>query len=485
MLSERLLTNAIKFMTKRELDLKPTDQKFFPPAKPGQKYMLYMHVPFCERLCPYCSFNRYAFREDIALVYFEHMRREMLMLKDLGYDIESIYCGGGTPTIMLDELCKTLDLARETWDIVSVASETNPNHLTKPYLEQLTGRVQRLSVGVQSFDNNLLKQMDRYEKYGSAQIILERIAEAKSYFDLLNVDMIFNFPSQTEEILRDDLQQLIDVGCHQTTFSPLYVSSATSRKMQATLGKMDWNREYRYYRIIDDTLAGGEDPLFHRSTIWTFSRNDATGGAAASGAAAAGQVLAAGPCPAPAQPPAAKAQSQVNGQVPAADGQAQNPDGQIEEYQTNYDEYPAIGSGSVTHLDGCLYVNNFSIRDYNACIDAGHMSIMGKSVMSKRDIMRYSFLVELYKLRLDKRAFEHRYGTSVEAGLPVEMAFMKANGAFATNTDDELTLTPMGRYLTLVMYRQFLSGLNNLRDQARAALTGEESRLTFGDGTQI
>ena len=112
------------------------------------------------------------------------------------------------------------------------------------------------------------------------------------------------------------------------------------------------------------------------------------------------------------------------------------------------------------------------------------MSIMGKSVMSKRDLMRYSFLVELYKLRLDKRAFENRYGCSVDAGLPAEMAFMRLNGAFATDDDAELTLTPMGRYLTLVMYRQFLSGLNNLRDQARAALTGDEARLTFGDGTQ-
>ena len=460
MLSERMLTGVIKAMTKHELALKPTDEAFFPAPQPGEKYMLYMHVPFCERLCPYCSFNRYAFREDVARPYFEHMRREMLMVKELGYDIESIYCGGGTPTILIDELCRTLDLARETWDIKEVASETNPNHLTKPYLEQLKGRVQRLSVGVQSFDDGLLKQMDRYDKYGSGDEILERIAEAEGYFDLLNVDMIFNFPSQTEEILHSDLQKLIEVGCKQTTFSPLYVSSATSRKMQQMLGKMDWDREYAFYRIIDDTLAGGDAPLFHRSTIWTFSRND--GAAAAAGAGGAGDMVCGG---------------RSVGDVAARPAR-------IEEYQTNYDEYPAIGSGSVTHLNGCLYVNNFSIKDYNAAIDAGRMSIMGKSVMSKRDLMRYSFLVELYKLRLDKRAFARRYGCSVDEGLPMEMAFMRLNKAFATDDEEELTLTPMGRYLTLVMYRQFLSGLNNLRDQARAALSGDEARLTFGDGTQ-
>ena len=443
MLSERMLTSIVKAMTKRELALKPTNETHMPPAHPGQKYMLYMHVPFCERLCPYCSFNRYPFREEVARPYFANMRKEMLMLKDLGYDFESIYVGGGTPTVMIDELCETLDLAREHFGVREVASETNPNHLTRPYLEKLHGRVQRLSVGVQSFDNDLLKQMDRYEKYGSGEEILERIAEAEPYFDSLNVDMIFNFPSQSEDVLLADLEKIALCGARQTTFSPLYVSAATTKKMAATLGAMDYDREYRYYQIIDGVLAGGETPLFDRTTLWTFTR--------------AGQ----------------EHRATVEGDaVP-----------EIDEYQVNYNEYPAIGSGSITHLDGCLYVNNFSIKDYNAAIESGRMSIMGKSVMSKRDLMRYRFLLDLYKLRLDKRAFCDEFGCDVAAGLPLEMAFMRLNGAFATDDEKELTLTPKGRYLTVVMYRQFLSGMNNLRDQARAALAGPERELLFGDGS--
>ena len=70
----------------------------------------------------------------------------------------------------------------------------------------------------------------------------------------------------------------------------------------------------------------------------------------------------------------------------------------------------------------------------------------------------------------------------MEVGLPAEMAFMRVNGAFATDNEDELTLTPFGRYLTVVMMRQFFIGVNNLRDQARAALSGEERELIFGDG---
>ena len=161
MLSERLLSKVVAACTANYLKLTPCTEEPVPEPVPGQAYMLYMHVPFCERLCPYCSFNRFPFREDRAKPYFENMRKEMRMLKELGYDFDSVYIGGGTPTIMIDELCETIDLARDTFSIKEVSSETNPNHMVPDYVEKLTGRVQRLSVGVQSFDDGLLRQMDR------------------------------------------------------------------------------------------------------------------------------------------------------------------------------------------------------------------------------------------------------------------------------------------------------------------------------------
>ena len=110
---------------------------------------------------------------------------------------------------------------------------------------------------------------------------------------------------------------------------------------------------------------------------------------------------------------------------------------------------------------------------------------MGKTLISKRDLMRYRFLLDLYKLNFSKKRFESDFGCSVERGLPAEMAFMRANGGFEEDRGDQLILTPAGRYFVLVMYRQFLSGMNNLRDQARANLSGTESRLLFGDGEDI
>lgn len=434
MLSERMLTTVVQQCTKNYLKIRPTDEGMIPAPVPGQKYMLYMHVPFCERLCPYCSFNRFPFSEKRARPYFESMRREMMMLKDLGYDFESLYVGGGTPTIMIDELCETIDLARDVFSIEEVSSETNPNHLIPSYLDKLQGRVQRLSVGVQSFDDGLLRQMERYEKYGSGEEILERVQEASPYFTSLNVDMIFNFPAQTEDILISDIDRVVESNTSQATFYPLMASPSVARSLARTVGKVDYAREQRFYQIISGILAGGDKPLFQHGSAWTFNRCD-------------------------------------SGSV----------DGMIDEYVVDYEEYPAIGSGGITYLGGSLYVNTFSLKDYDAAIQAGHMSIMGKTAFTKRDRMRYRLMMQLFGLRLDKREFRRDFGCSVEEGLPIEMAFMKMAGAIDVDSSDEVTLTPKGRYLMVVMMRQFFIGVNNLRDQARAALVGEERKLVFGE----
>ena len=71
-----------------------------------------------------------------------------MMVKELGYDFDSLYIGGGTPTIMIDELCDFIDLAKREFSIKEVSCETNPNHLIPSYLDKLQGRVDRLSVGV-------------------------------------------------------------------------------------------------------------------------------------------------------------------------------------------------------------------------------------------------------------------------------------------------------------------------------------------------
>ena len=432
MLAEKMLSSVVSLLGGKYFKLDPTPGVTLPDPNPKQRYMLYMHVPFCEVLCPYCSFNRFPFERDRALKYFESMREEMRRLADRGYTFEEVYVGGGTPTVMMDQLAQTIGLARELFpSIRDVSSETNPNHLVPGYLEDLSSLVQRLSVGVQSFDDDMLKRMARYNKYGSSQVIFERIrsvADAK-LFKSLNVDMIFNFPGQTPEMVAHDIEMVKASGANQTTFYPLMVSPASRASIEKTVGHVDYKNEERFYHQIYDGFCGGDNPEFRPSSCYTFSREE-------------GQM--------------------------------------IDEYVVNYEEYPAIGSGGISYLDGSLYINTFSLRDYSERIAQGGLSTLAQTKFPKRDWMRYRFMMNLFGLSIDKRAWHERFGCSVAQGLPVEYAFMKMNGAF--DRDDEvLTLTPRGRYLMVVMMRQFFIGVNSLRDQARAALPGDEHALIFGE----
>lgn len=427
MLAERLLTTAMRRANVRTLRLEPADIDQLPEPVPGRQYLLYAHVPFCERLCPYCSFNRFPFRQERATTYFRQLREEMRMVADRGYDFGALYVGGGTPTIDIDELCKTIDLARELFSIREVSSETNPNHLFPKWVDPLKDRVQRLSVGVQSFDDELLKQMDRYEKYGSAYEILQRLRSIEGVFHSMNVDMIFNFPSQTAEKLAADIELLKNTGCNQTTFYPLMASPAVAESLKRTVGRVDYDREGRFYRMIREGLA----EKFEAASAWTFSR---TGG------------------------------------------------GMIDEYIVDYEDYVGIGSGAFSYLAGALYVNTFSLKLYGERIEAGKSGVVQKREFPNSDLMRYRFLMSLFGLSLDKRQFEADFGVTIERGLPLEMAFMRASGAFAVDDRDRLVLSDKGAYLLVVMMREFFVGVNQVRDQARGALSGEEKDLLFGDG---
>ena len=435
MLAERLLSAAVETAQKRYFAGEPRPVPSLPGPESGKQYLLYAHVPFCERLCPYCSFNRFPFSEDPARAYFASLREQMRMVAALGYTFDSLYIGGGTPTILVDELSATIDLARELFGALEVSTETNPNHLVPEILDPLRDRVQRMSVGVQSFDDELLRQMDRYDKYGSGAEILERLRSVEGFFHSLNVDMIFNFPSQTEAVLRRDIEQVKASRCNQTTFYPLMASRSVATQLKRTVGMVDYGREGRFYKILVDELVETPDRPFELATAWTFSR---TGG------------------------------------------------GLIDEYIVDYEEYVGIGSGAFSYLRGDIYLTTFSLRDYGRAIGEGRMPVaVGSSANTLANRMRYRFLMELFGLRLDKKKFERDFGVSVERGLRAEMLFFRTFGGFATDNADELTLTEKGRYLTVVMQRSMFAHLNSLRDTARNALASDERQLLFGDGSAM
>ncbi|MCL4553627.1 MAG: coproporphyrinogen III oxidase family protein [Actinobacteria bacterium] len=430
MLSERLVTAALRILNRSYLSQDSSDDLLLPPPGLDRGYVLYLHVPFCERLCLYCSFNRFIFDDRRCREYFKDLREEMRMLAGLGYSFPSLYIGGGTPTVMLDELTKTIDLARSLFDIKEVSCETSPNHLDERLVDELAGRVHRLSVGVQSFDEKLLRQMDRFEKYGDGHTLLERVSGVSGKFNSLNVDMMFNFPSQTEEILSKDIELLKATGANQTTFYPLMASPLNRLELARAVGRIDYKREAHYYRVIADKLSDQYIP----TSAWTYSKDT---------------------------------------------------NSMIDEYIVDYEEYVGIGSGALSFLGGTIYSNTFSLTEYSRAIRSGRMSVAKRGrPYGTKALMRYRFVTDLFGLRLDKKRFLADFGIPVERGLAPELAFMHVSGGIAKHDDEEITLTETGRYLLMVMMRETLASSNDARDKARAGLPPEDKMLLTDSSTE-
>jgi len=202
-LINQIVTRIAKREFARSLKFEDGSSPELPSCADNNQRLLYIHIPFCEELCPYCSFHRITFKEPLTRRYFQALRREIRIYHEKGYQFEGVYAGGGTPTVLIDELAETLNLSRELFPIRDISVETNPNHLTEKNIDVLRQcGVKRLSVGVQTFNDDMLKKIGRYEKYGSGQEIAERLKYYQGHFHTLNADMILISPDRRRRCSR-------------------------------------------------------------------------------------------------------------------------------------------------------------------------------------------------------------------------------------------------------------------------------------------
>ncbi len=394
-----------------------------PQPQAEQRYLLYVHVPFCESICPFCPFHKVLLKEDRAHHYFAALREEIRRYHKRGFDFSSVYVGGGTPTILPDELCETLTLIRSLFSIEQICVESNPNHLVPETIRQLKeAGVNRLSVGVQSFDDSLLREMQRYTPYGSGQEIVEWLKGAQGVFDTLNVDMIFNFPHQTSASLERDIQILRDeLRVDQVTFYPLMAAATTQKAMSKTIGKVTYGREQELYELI---LMGMQNE-YRPTTGWCFSRGATT---------------------------------------------------MLDEYIVEYDEYLGVGSGAFSYLDGVFYSTTFSINRYIEYIGKGRVAIVSERRFDLIEQMRYDFLLKPFGLILDGNAMTQKYGKAWRRALWKELLFFTMLGALKRE-GGVYRLTRRGMYYWVVMMREFLSGVNYFRKEMRGHIRSESSEL--------
>lgn len=419
-----LIGRLLSRMYERVLDFdeSPTGTDLPAPAT-DESCLLYLHVPYCVVLCPFCSFHRVEFKRDSTRHYFDCLRREIELVSDMGYRFDEVYVGGGTPTVMPGELVRTLQQLQKRHTLRSLSVETNPDDLEHDSLVALRDAgVTRLSVGVQSFDDGLLRQMQRYEKYGSGAQIAERLRATEGVFDTLNVDLIFNFPEQTESALQRDMDMLIDdIGVDQVSFYPLMTTASTRKKMRATVGQVNYGRERRLYRLIAERmLAAG----YQRASAWCFSRRP----------------------------------------------------GMFDEYIVEREEYVGLGSGAFSYLQGQLFASTFSINHYKRLVESGKTGTICRRDMQQRDQLRYYLMMRLFGGALDRDAAERRFAGRFGTGLRAELAALRTIGAIKSQ-GPEYVLTESGFYLWVMMMREFFTGVNSLREQMRHRISAESAIL--------
>jgi oxygen-independent coproporphyrinogen-3 oxidase len=172
------------------------------PCIVDKRLSLYIHIPFCAAKCGYCDFNSYAGQESLIPTYTEALTREARLWAPLceGRRVETMFFGGGTPSLMpLRDLERVLGRVRPDFDVAAdaeVSLEANPGTVDSDYLSDLRSLgVNRLSIGVQSFDDRELAALDRIH---SAKEAREAFAAARrAGFDNVNLDLIYGLPRQT------------------------------------------------------------------------------------------------------------------------------------------------------------------------------------------------------------------------------------------------------------------------------------------------
>lgn len=194
---------------------------------------MYIHIPFCHQICHYCDFNKVFFKNQPVDEYIESIGKELAIMKRDGIsfnNVETVFLGGGTPTSLSErQLGRLLEIINNYVDVKSLkefSTEANPDELTYGKLLVLkAGGVNRLSIGVQSFDEDLLKRIGRTHGPGDAVRV---VADArKAGFDNISIDLIYGLPEQTRKQWEDTLNKATELDLQHYSGYSLIVEPKT------------------------------------------------------------------------------------------------------------------------------------------------------------------------------------------------------------------------------------------------------------------
>ena len=189
---------------------------------------IYIHVPFCQRKCPYCAFYSRPYSEDAASAYLRALTAAIAASDAVKAD--TLYFGGGTPALLgAEKIAKIIRTCREHFDLYTpeITLECNPNSIALPELERLrSAGVDRLSVGVQSLDDEELRFLGRLHSADQAVRALEDARRAG--FENISADLMIGIKGQTEKSISDTVKRLSRLGALHLSVYMIKVEQGTA-----------------------------------------------------------------------------------------------------------------------------------------------------------------------------------------------------------------------------------------------------------------
>ena len=366
----------------------------------------YVHIPFCTQICYYCDFSKVFIKNQPVDSYLEHLLEEFR-----SYDIQklrTLYIGGGTPTalsapqleVLLNGLTKNLDLSV----LEELTIEANPGDLDVDKIAVLKqSPVNRVSLGVQTFDDKMLKKIGRSHLEKDIYENIDRLKLAG--FDNISIDLIYALPGQTIDQVKDNVAKAISLDIPHMSLYSLILENHTVFMNRMRRGKLPLPKEELEAEMFEYIIAELERAGFEHYEISNFSKP--------------------------------RFESRHNLM-----------------YWDNA-EYYGIGAGASGYVDGVRYKNHGPIRHYLNAVEAGNARITEEHLKQREQMEEEMFLGLRKKSGVSMARFEEKFGRSFD-GLYGEIIRDLVQQGLIQVDGDRVRMTKRGLFLGDTVAERFI-----------------------------
>ena len=366
----------------------------------------YVHIPFCTQICYYCDFSKVFIKNQPVDSYLEHLLEEFR-----SYDIQklrTLYIGGGTPTalsasqleVLLKGLTKNLDLSV----LEELTIEANPGDLDADKIAVLkNSAVNRVSLGVQTFDDKMLKKIGRSHLEKDIYENIDRLKLAG--FDNISIDLIYALPGQTMEQVKENVAKAIGLDIPHMSLYSLILENHTVFMNRMRRGKLPLPKEELEAEMFEYIIAELEKSGFEHYEISNFSK------------------------------PGFESRHNLM-------------------YWDNA-EYYGIGAGASGYVNGVRYKNHGPIRHYLTAVEEGNARITEEHLSQKEQMEEEMFLGLRKKSGVSMARFEEKFGRSFD-GLYGEIVRDLVQQGLMQIEGDRVRMTKRGLFLGDTVAERFI-----------------------------